>query len=99
MRGLGVFREYFAGYEDYYVLIGGTACTVLMEDAGVEFRATKDLDIVLIMECFDGRFAAKFWTFIESGGYQSRRKGEERGQCYRFEKPQNVEYPAMIELF
>lgn len=35
MRGLGVFREYFAGYEDYYVLIGGTACMVLMEDPNI----------------------------------------------------------------
>jgi hypothetical protein len=99
MRGLGVFRQHFAGYEDYYVLIGGTACTVLMEDAGIEFRATKDLDIVLIMECIDGRFAEKSWTFIESGGYQTHCQGEERSRFYRFEKPQNLEYPAMIELF
>jgi hypothetical protein len=27
------------------VLIGGGACDVLMEEAGLEFRATKDLDL------------------------------------------------------
>ena len=47
VRGLDVFREYFAGHADQFVLIGGTAATLAMEDAGLEFRATKDLDIVL----------------------------------------------------
>jgi hypothetical protein len=37
-------------YGDQYVLIGGTAATLAMEEAGLEFRATKDLDIVLYIE-------------------------------------------------
>ena len=47
VRGLDVFREFFAGHADQYVLIGGTAATLAMEEAGLAFRATKDLDIVL----------------------------------------------------
>ena len=47
VKGLDVFRGHFAGYEDQYVLIGGTAATLAMAEAGLEFRATKDLDIVL----------------------------------------------------
>jgi hypothetical protein len=31
-------------------LIGGTACIVIMQEAGLDFRATKDLDIVLYVE-------------------------------------------------
>jgi hypothetical protein len=45
VRGLDVFREYFAGHADQFVRIGGAAATLAMEEAGLEFRATKDLDI------------------------------------------------------
>jgi hypothetical protein len=50
VRGLAVFREYFAGHADQFVLIGGTAATLAMEDAGLEFRATKDLDQYQVVE-------------------------------------------------
>jgi hypothetical protein len=50
VNGLEVFREHFAGLGDQYVLIGGTAATLAMADAGLELRATKDLDIVLHIE-------------------------------------------------
>ena len=39
VRGLKQFKEHFASFLDQYVLIGGTACTLLMEEAGLEFRA------------------------------------------------------------
>jgi hypothetical protein len=42
VRGLHIFRENFAGHADQFVLIGGTAATLAMEEAGLEFRATKD---------------------------------------------------------
>jgi hypothetical protein len=41
VRGLDKFREQFRAYADQYVLIGGAACDLLMEEAGLEFRATK----------------------------------------------------------
>ena len=46
VRGLAKFREQFRSHAGQYVLIGGAACDLLMEEAGLEFRATKDLDIV-----------------------------------------------------
>ena len=46
MRGLDRFKAHFEPFADRYVLIGGTACTLVMEEVGLEFRATKDLDIV-----------------------------------------------------
>ena len=33
-HGLDKFKEYFAGFESQYVVIGGTACSVLFDDAG-----------------------------------------------------------------
>jgi hypothetical protein len=35
MRGLERFRAHFAGYENNYVLIGGAACDVLMDEVGL----------------------------------------------------------------
>jgi hypothetical protein len=39
VRGVSIFSEHFAAYPDGYVLIGGAAVDVLMEQAGLEFRA------------------------------------------------------------
>ena len=50
VRGIESFKEWFKGYENQYVIIGGTACDLLMSDSGLEFRATKDIDLVLIIE-------------------------------------------------
>lgn len=53
VRGLNKFKEYFRGYENNYILIGGTASTLAMEQAGLQFRSTVDLDIVLCIEGLD----------------------------------------------
>lgn len=97
--GVERFREHFAGHDHQYVLIGGAACELLMDDAGLDFRATKDLDIVLIVEALDLSFAERFWAFIESGGYEIRERSEGKKILYRFQKPQARDFPAMLELF
>ena len=45
-----------------------------MNELGAPFCATKDLDIVLIIEALDESFGNTFWKFIEDGGYQLREK-------------------------
>ena len=35
---------------DYYAIIGGTACDILLTEAELQFRATKDIDMILSME-------------------------------------------------
>ena len=50
IKGLDVFRLHFEHYTDRYVLIGGVAATLAMEEAGLDFRATKDIDLVLVVE-------------------------------------------------
>ena len=32
VKGLEKFKEYFAGFEDNYVIIGGTACDIILRD-------------------------------------------------------------------
>jgi hypothetical protein len=60
VRGLDVFRSWFTAHADEFVLIGGTAATLALEEAGLEFRATKDLDIVLHVEALTPRFGEVF---------------------------------------
>ncbi len=100
VRGLDVFREHFAGHADQFVLIGGTAATLAMEEAGLEFRATKDLDIVLHIEALSPSFGEVFWSFVEAGGYEIRQASDTgKPVFYRFQKPADVRFPVMLELF
>lgn len=96
--GVDVWRAHFADFADRYVLVGGVACDTLMTEAGLEFRATKDLDVVLLVEVLDAAFAEAFWAFVEAGGYERKEKGD-GGKLYRFAKPTTPGYPYMIELF
>lgn len=68
VNGIEAFRDYFAEYTDQYVIIGGFACDLLMEDAGLDFRQTKDIDMVIIIEALTEKFAARFWNYIKAGG-------------------------------
>ncbi len=97
--GIEKFKEYFSNYTGQYVFIGGTACDILLDEIGVSFRATKDLDMVLIIEVLDESFGFKFWEFIKDGGYEYRQKSTGKEQFYRFAQPSEPGFPAMIELF
>ena len=100
VRGLDLFRQFFAAHANQYVLIGGTAATLAMEEAGLAFRATKDLDVVLHIEALDANFGETFWRFIEAGKYEVRQASATDKQVfYRFQKPEDKNYPAMLELF
>jgi hypothetical protein len=99
VRGLNSFKAWFQGYEQNYAIIGGTACDLLMSEAGNAFRATRDIDMVLIVEALNADFGARFWKYIKAGGYEHCRSSTDTPQFYRFSKPASPEYPYMIELF
>ena len=99
MKGLDMFRRYFSAYQDQYVLIGGAACDILFELAKAPFRATKDVDMVLVVESLTPEFGRQFWRFIQDGGYEHRAKSNGSPQFYRFDKPKTTGFPYMIELF
>lgn len=99
VRGLDRFRAHFPDDGDHYILIGGAAMWLVMDEAGLATRATHDLDIVLCIEALDSSFAERFWGFVRAGGYrvQERSSGEKR--FYRFRRPVREDYPEMLELF
>lgn len=99
MVGLNVFKEYFSEYAEQYVLIGGAACDIIFEEQDTSFRATKDLDMVLIVEALTPAFGRRFWQFVRDGGYENRAKSSGAPQFYRFDKPKASGFPYMVELF
>lgn len=99
VKGIDRFRAYFSDFTDQYVLIGGAACDISFESNNADFRATRDLDVVLIVEALTREFGQKFWEFIRDGGYQNRTKSSGAPQFYRFDKPAREGFPLMIELF
>jgi hypothetical protein len=99
VNGLDKFKHYFQAYPNNYVIIGGTACDILMEEAGFTPRATKDIDLILIVEALTSEFVEKFWEFIKAGNYERQEKSADERKYYRFLKPENKEFPFQIELF
>ena len=99
VRGFESFKNWFLGYEDNYTIIGGTACDLILTEMNQDFRATKDIDLVLILEALTPDFGNRFWEYIEQAGYEHRNKSNGSPQFYRFTKPTSKEYPYMIELF
>ncbi|MBN4067718.1 MAG: hypothetical protein COA82_09425 [Alkaliphilus sp.] len=69
-----------------------------MEEAGLDYRATKDLDIVLCIEALDKRFINQFWKFVSEGNYQIRKRATGEKCFYRFTNPQNRNFPTMLEI-
>lgn len=98
VKGMDVFREFFSDYSDQYVLIGGAACDISFGNNDVDFRATRDLDMVLIVEALTTEFGQRFWDFIRQGKYRNRARSSGTPQFYRFDKPEEPGYPLMIEL-
>ena len=97
--GIELFREAMRGHEGSYALIGGSACDLLMEAQGERFRATKDLDVVILSQGNDAGFGAALWAFVKRGGYEPWKSSDGTIRFYRFVKPKVPGYPHMIELF
>lgn len=99
VKGIDKFKEYFQNFSEKYIIIGGTACDVLMNNAGFDFRATKDMDIVLVIEALDSSFVKRFWGFINDGDYKTRERSTGKHEYFRFTKPSKDDFPSQIELF
>nr|WP_022758851.1 hypothetical protein [Butyrivibrio fibrisolvens] len=63
VAGIDSFRDKFRGFEDCYTVIGGAACDILMSEADIDFRLTKDIDMILILE---DKETVMGWTSLES---------------------------------
>jgi hypothetical protein len=99
VRGLQRFRERFSGNTNGFVLIGGAACHEWFARQALTFRATKDLDLVMVVEAIDDAFVAAFRAFVQDGGYQTRERFDGTPELHRFSAPTQSDFPFMLELF
>lgn len=99
VKGIETFMQYFSRYGNSYVIIGGTACDMIEERSGQNPRATKDIDIILIVEALTSEFVRQFWKFIADGKYGTRQRGNGTSEYFRFMKPEADQFPYQIELF
>lgn len=104
VHGIEKFKEFFAGFEDKYVIIGGTACEMHEVNFAQRPRATKDIDIILIVEVLSPYFVARFWDFVKAAEYGKRNIGTgndnaDKHEYYRFKEPLNDDFPYQVELF
>ena len=99
VAGMESFIQKFRDYSDCYTIIGGAACDIVFTSNDATFRATKDLDMVLIVEALSPEFGEKFWKFIDEGGYENCNAASGKSQFFRFTEPKDPAYPKMIELF
>ena len=101
VKGLEKFKEHFAGFEDHYVIIGGTACEITLRDTDMRPRANDDIDMILIAEKMTPEFGKRFWEFIVAGEYKTRQRyrGNKKPitELFRFIKPQEG-FSVQIEL-
>ncbi len=97
VKGISQFKEFFKDYQDQFVLIGGSASYLNLQQSGLEFRATKDLDIVIVIEVLNKDFVSRFWEFVKLGEYEFHKP--DRSICfYRFQKPKVEGFPYMLEI-
>lgn len=92
-----IFQEMFQDYKDYYVLIGGTATSIVLAANGFESRTTKDYDMVIIDEVKNKSFYDTLTHFLELGEYVGNQK-DGSTQLFRF-VTKKAGFPEMIELF
>lgn len=96
-HGFDHFCNYLKGLEGHYVIIGGGAASILMDDEGLEFRATKDVDLVVITRSND--LNERIVAYVSDGGYNSKESTSSLPRYYRFQKPTKAEFPKIIEIF
>ena len=97
--GFDRFREAFQDFAENYIVIGGSACDWLFTSLNAQFRATKDIDLVVIAERMSPAFAAMIWEFVRAGGYSAYERKDGKKCFYRFLNPTVADYPFMLEFF
>jgi hypothetical protein len=98
MVGIDKLREYLGDFNTNYIIIGGTACNLNLEDADLQGRATKDIDMIVVCEAISPEYVQQFWLFIKAGGYKTgvitSDSGETKSGYYRFTEPTDSSFPV-----
>lgn len=98
VRGLDLFRERFRPFRGMITLIGGAACDEWFTSNGMNFRATDDLDLVIMMDEVNQPFVNAVRSFVEEGKYKISERSDGVPILYRFADPARPDFPAKLEF-
>lgn len=102
VEGIERFREAMADFADNYIIIGGTACDIILDGSPMSPRPTRDIDLIVVVEKLSREFVEAFWQFVREGGYEPAKRTSVCGELvyalYRFVAPKQAGYPYMLEL-
>ncbi len=102
VHGIERIREYLGEFKHNYVIIGGTATNMNLENSALEGRMTHDIDMIVVCEAISIDYLNRFWDMIRAGGYEpgiiKTPTGLKR-TYYRFVNPKDLTFPKYIELF
>jgi len=93
-QGLERFIIEFKEFKEAFVIIGGLASSLNMARFNLDFRTTKDFDLVVLIKNGNEAFFLALRSFLVEGGYSIGKKGI----YYRFTEPKDKSYPYMIEI-
>ena len=99
-RGLSHFQQYCKDLEDMYVVVGGFA-TVLLLDEGLgdgHGKATHDIDLVLLTTS-SVEMSQRIKQYVQEGKYEIQKGDKDQYHYYRFVKPETEGFAKEIELF
>ena len=85
IQGIANFTDFFKDNSDDYVVIGGLATAMVMNDLGFIARATKDIDLVVVSK-ENEEFLKKLLQFIDIAGYRTKQRtnNDSRQNLFRF---------------
>ena len=99
VNGIEIFRERFRPFTGDLTLIGGAACDEWFTSQGLQFRATRDLDLVVMIEELKPGFIAAMRAFVAEGQYKISERSKGIPILYRFSNPDRIVFPYRLELF
>lgn len=99
VTGLAKFRQFFGDHADDFVVIGGVAMGLLLDEAALSNRNTNDIDMVLCVDVINGALAGRFDAFLKAGDYQKYQYTDGKKRFYRFSDPRDGTFPKTLELF
>ena len=98
LAGIEGFTQFFRDYGNHFAVLGGAACSQWLGEANLEFRQTKDIDMVLIVEAKNREFYERLWEYLHLGGYAKWQRADGKKVAFRFVEPTSPSFPFMIEL-
>ncbi len=97
VRGVDHFSEFFKDFSDEYVIIGGTAASEILNDNELTFRATKDVDMVILTNDSPA-LNSRIIEYVKLGQFKAQETVEGK-RYYRFSDPADDKFPKLLEIF